>query len=58
MEQYLNEQHIKELKITVKWYISNIEARVLGAVLPNLRLTRRNDFSSNYKVIDSLATEI
>jgi hypothetical protein len=37
---------------------SNIEDKSIRPVSPNMRLTRRNDFSSNYTVIDSLATEI
>ena len=36
----------------------NIEDKSIRPVSANMRLTRRNDFSSNYNVIDSLATEI
>jgi len=36
----------------------NIEDKTIRSVSANMRITRRNDFISNYNVIDSLATEV
>lgn len=43
---------------TISFTYPNIEDKSISPVSANMRLTRGNDFSSNYNVIDSLAIEI